>query len=488
MNTRQIDEALHAAEPEALERTVMQLALDATHTDSGALFSWDPKDEGLVARFHVARGVVIDLPHAALKRRHDGRPNGVAFHVFDTATSYLSNDTANDPNYARYFLEVGSIAAAPIRYQGRAIGVLSVSARERGAFDASHLRTLEEIAERAATFLRRVQAFRASRGRGPAALKGLSPEWMEVESRLERVSATDVPVLVHGESGTGKELVAHAIHFNSRRASKPLVIVNCAALPEALLESLLFGHVRGAFTGAVSAKVGEFQRAHGGTLFLDEIGDLPLALQAKVLRAVEYGEVQPLGSDAPAKHVDVRLICATLRDLPAMVREGRFRDDLYYRLGVMTLELPPLRTYKNNLEVLAQVFASQAAERHGTAAPRVSNEALAVLGAYDFPGNVRELKNAMEHAVILAGSSEILPEHLPRTIAAPKKRSPRKTRPPLRTMRDEWLAPLERRYLADLLAETHGRVRDAAKLAGIDVVTMYRLLAKRGLSRARPRA
>ena len=480
-----IDESLHAAEPEALERTVMQLALESTGTSSGALFLWDSKDEGLVARFHVASGVVIDLPHAALKRRHDGRPNGVAFHVFDTAASYLCNDTGSDPTYARYFLDVGSIAAAPIRYQGRAVGVLSVSARETGAFDASHVKALEEIAERAATFLRRVQAFRAGRGRGPAALKGLSPEWMEVEARIERVAATDVPVLVHGESGTGKELVAHAIHFNSPRAGKPLVIVNCAALPEALLESLLFGHVRGAFTGAISAKAGEFQRAHGGTLFLDEIGDLPLALQAKVLRAVEYGEVQPLGSDAPAKRVDVRLVCATLRDLPAMVREGRFRDDLYYRLGVMTLELPPLRSYKNNLEVLAQVFASQAAERHGLVSPRVSNEALAVLSAYDFPGNVRELKNAMEHAVILAGGGEIRAEHLPRSMIGDKKPAKKKARPTLKAMRDEWLAPLERRYLADLLTESHGRVREAAKIAGVDAVTMYRLLAKRGLSRSR---
>src|SRR5262249_39068491 len=162
--------------------------------------------------------------------------------------------------------------------------------------------------------------------------------------------------------------------------------------------SVLFGHVSGAFTGATYDKLGEFQKAHGGTLFLDEVGELPMPLQAKVLRAVELGEVQPLGSNKPAAHVDVRLLCATHRDLPRMADEGKFRADLYYRLSVMTMELPPLRRYKDNLEVLVHVFVQEAARKHRKDAPRVSAAALGTLAAHDYPGNVRELKNAVEHA------------------------------------------------------------------------------------------
>src|SRR5262249_54392664 len=160
-------------------------------------------------------------------------------------------------------------------------------------------------------------------------------------------------------------------HFNSRRAAQPFVSVNCAALPESLLESLLFGHVRGAFTGASFDKLGELQKADGGTLFLDELGELPMALQPKLLRAVEYGEVQPRGSTAAPARVDVRLVCATNRDLPRLVREGRFRDDLFYRVGVVTVELPPLRSYKHNLEVMAQIFRERACERHNKEVPHL---------------------------------------------------------------------------------------------------------------------
>jgi transcriptional regulator with GAF, ATPase, and Fis domain len=485
------DEGFHAADVEALEQRVMEHALERTGSRNGAIFIHDPKADALAMRFHVVEKLVVNAPGTVLRRRRDGRPNGIAFWVLDNDCPHLSNDTREDPHYAPYYLDVGSIAAVPIRWQSRPIGVLTVSARETGAFDATHIEELEALAASAARFLRRAQRYRASRDAGrPFLIKGLSPGWMEVERRIEHVARTNAAVLLQGESGTGKELVAHAIHFDSNRSSKPLVTVNCAALPEALLESLLFGHVRGAFTGATTAKRGEFQKADGGTLFLDEIGELPLALQAKVLRAVEYGEVQPLGSDDGPRQVDVRLICATHRDLAAMVREGQFRDDLYYRLGVMPIELPPLRSYKDNLEVLAQVFVQQAAEKHQIPASRVSPEALAVLDAHDFPGNVRELKNAMEHAVILAAGGEICPEHLPRsmTIAppaeAPVPKSPT-PRPTLREQRERWLAPLERRYLEDLLAETDGRVTDAARVAGVDRVTFYRLLEKRGLSRSR---
>src|SRR5262245_28691471 len=413
------DDALHAASAAELERRIMELALERTGAKNGAIFLWDPKRRGLAVPFHVVEGLVVEIPDALIPI--DKR--GIAVHVFESNRPYLVNDTARDPHYAPYFLDVQSIAAVPIPYQRRPIGVLSVSARERDAFSPEHIGELEALAASAAKFLRRAQLYRSQRGR-PFLIKGLSAEWLEVERRIEQVAFTDSPVLVTGESGTGKELVAHAIHFNSRRATQPFVSVNCAAIPEALLESLLFGHVKGAFTGATADKIGELQKAQGGTLFLDELGELPMSLQPKLLRAVEYGEVQPLGSNKAPVRVDVRLVCATNRDLPQMVAQARFRDDLYYRVGVMTIELPPLRSYRHNLEVLAQVFRERACEQHKKQVPHLSPAALAVLMAYEFPGNVRELKNALEHAVILAEGDTIEPAHLPRSLRPlpPKKK------------------------------------------------------------------
>ena len=252
----------------------------------------------------------------------------------------------------------------------------------------------------------------------------------------------------------------------ARRASRTSR-VNCAAIPETLLESILFGHVKGAFTGASFHKVGEFQKANGGTLFLDEVGELPVMLQAKVLRAVEQGEVQPLGSNEPPDRVDVRLICATNRDLEAMAKTGAFRDDLFYRLSVMTLELPPLRSYKDNLEMLANVFLEQSAAAHGKPAPRLGPAVLARLAAYDFPGNVRELKNTIEHAMILCTGDELRLEDLPRPLldSAPRAARAPASRPSRRSTRraSSWLDPLERQYLTDLLAKHGGNVKTAAR-------------------------
>jgi transcriptional regulator with GAF, ATPase, and Fis domain len=484
--------ALHAASVEELERRIMDLALERTGARNGAIFLWDGKRRGLALSFHVVEGLVVEVPDALMHERSDGRPSGVALHVFRTNEPYLVNDTTRDPHYAPYLLDVRSIAAVPIPYQRRPIGVLSVSARERDAFGPADVAELEALAASAAKFLRRAQLYWATRKEGrPFLIKGLSPEWLEVERRVEHVAFTDSPVLVTGESGTGKELVANAIHFNSRRSAQPFVTVNCAAIPESMLESLLFGHVRGAFTGATVDKVGELQKADGGTLFLDELGELPMSLQPKLLRAVESGEVQPLGSNKAPARVDVRLVCATNRDLPEMVRQGRFRDDLYYRVGVMTIELPPLRSYRNNLEVMAQVFRERACERHGKEVAHLSSAALAALMSYDFPGNVRELRNAIEHAVILADGDTIEAEHLPRSIAAAPtatvaargrgKRSSSPSPPSLAELREGWLAPFETRYLTDLLAST-GSVRRAAGVAGVDAVTLYRLLRKRGVA------
>jgi DNA-binding NtrC family response regulator len=480
-----LDADLHEADIETLERRVAQMALEQTGARHGAIFLWDDEQQALVLDFHVVDTVEVALPGAVVSRREDGKPGGIALWCAERNEPYLCPDTSRDPHYAPYFLDVKSIAAVPIAYQDRAIGVITVSADTPKAFDDDDIERLTELAASAVKFLRRAALYRNTKNRGgrPFLIKGLSPQWLEVETRIERVSPTEAPVLVQGESGTGKELVSHAIHFNSRRADGPFVTVNCAAIPETMLESVLFGHVKGAFTGATFDKVGEFQKADGGTLFLDEVGELPLALQAKVLRAVEHGEVAPLGSNRPPDRVDVRLLCATHRDLPAMVESGEFRRDLYFRLGVMTLSLPPLRDYKDNLAVLASVFLQQAAQRHGRPTLRLSADALAALSAHDFPGNVRELRNAIEHAVIMAQGNELKAHDLPSSITdAPERADARPAKAPtLKQLREQWLAPLERRYLTDLLARHDGNVAEAAEQAGINTVTMYRLLKKRGL-------
>jgi DNA-binding NtrC family response regulator len=486
------DELLHAAAVESLENKIMEVALERTGAIHGAIFLWDKHEQGLSVDFHVVEGVTINLPSTCLHPRHDGRPNGVALWVYLNNKPYLCNDTATDPLYAHYFLEVASIAAVPIPYQHRSIGVISVSSRHKDAFTLEHLEALEAVAHSAAKFLRRAQLFRAANRESGRFLliKGLSPEWLEVERQLEQASPTEAPVLIHGESGTGKELVANAIHFNSKRSSKPFTVVNCAAIPDQLLESTLFGHVRGAFTGASFNKIGEFAKAHGGTLFLDEVGDLPLALQPKVLRAIEQGEVQTLGSNDPPRRVDVRLICATSRDLATMVRRGEYREDLYYRISLITMELPPLRSYRHNLGILAQVMLQQAARRHNKRVHRIAPDAMALFEAHSFPGNVRELKNVIEHAVIMTEANVLSADDLPLPMrqgpapdadadadeqaAAPQEMT-------LPELREQWLAPLETQYLTELLERCDGNVRLASKHAGINIVTMYRLLKKRGL-------
>jgi len=479
-----VADRLHAAKPGTIEAELVAIALEQTGAEHGALFVWDKEAGGLALVHHVVGGLTVTLPRVVRKEDRAG----IALHVYETDEPYLSADTSRDPLYTRYLIDVGAIAAAPIRYQRRPIGVITVSTREPRGVTAKTLATLTQLADTAAPLLRRAQVDKLSRaatGR-PLMIKGLSPAWHEVERKIELAAPTNAPILIRGESGTGKDLVARAIHWNSRRADKPYVTVNCAAIPETLLESILFGQVKGAFTGASFHKVGEFQKANGGTLFLDEVGELPVMLQAKVLRAVEQGEVQPLGSNEPPDRVDVRLICATNRDLEAMAKTGAFRDDLFYRLSVMTLDLPPLRSYKDNLEVIANVFLETSATAHGKRAPRLGPDVLARLAAYDFPGNVRELKNTIEHAVILCTGDELRVEDLPRPLLDRStrdsvKKLERAHQTTLEEAREKWLDPLERQYLTELLAKHAGNVEVAARAAGVNKVTLYRLLKRRGL-------
>ena len=262
--------------------------------------------------------------------------------------------------------------------------------------------------------------------------------------------------LITGESGTGKELIARLIHSASQRANRPFVAINCGALPEALLESELFGHVRGAFTGAIVDKKGLFEEANRGTLFLDELGELPLALQVKLLRALQEGEVRPLGATA-SRTVDVRIVAATNRDLAADVKSGRFRDDLYYRINVVTIALPPLRDRREDIPELARHFLARHNQRMHLDVQEISAAAMRVLAAYAWPGNVRELENVIERALVLSTGSSIERDHLPETLGA--------TAPaPMGLSVKKETVALERNLIERALAATEGNRIRAAQL------------------------
>jgi DNA-binding NtrC family response regulator len=303
-------------------------------------------------------------------------------------------------------------------------------------------------------------------------MKGNAPEFRALLRSAQIVAATDVTVLLLGESGTGKELLARAIHSESHRNSAPFVAINCAALPEALAESELFGHRRGAFTGAVNHNPGRIRCAEGGTLFLDEVGELPLNIQAKLLRFLESGECQPVGEGAPV-HTNVRVIAATHRDLRQQVQLGTFREDLYYRLNVVPLELPPLCLRSDDIPMLIEHISSEMATQYGLAKPHFSSETLTVLRNYRWPGNVRELRNFCERMVVLLAGREVYPENLPhemRSVAALD--STPFTLPESGISLEE----LEQSLIRQALDKSRGNRSRAARLLGLTRDTLlYRL-------------
>ncbi len=310
------------------------------------------------------------------------------------------------------------------------------------------------------------------------ALVGHSPAIIEVMKTMARVAASQATVLVLGETGTGKELVARTIHRYSDRASRRFVTVNCSALAEGLLESELFGHVKGAFTGAATSRPGLFREADKGTLFLDEIGDISPGLQARLLRVLQEQEIVPVGSETPIK-VDVRVIAATHRDLPEAVRSGRFREDLYYRLDVVTLRLPPLRERRQDIPLLVDHFLRTLSLRHGRGPVAMDSEAQRRLLAYDWPGNIRELQNVLERAVLLAEQGIIGPEHLA-TSVRPAVAALAETHPPasaaLRPLED-----VERDHVIRVLAATGGNREESSRILGISRRTLTRMIQRWGL-------
>lgn len=312
---------------------------------------------------------------------------------------------------------------------------------------------------------------------------GTSPKMQEIFRLVERVAATDSTVLILGESGTGKELLAKSIHFRSNRADRPLVTVNCAAIPENLLESELFGHVKGAFTGAVNTHLGRFDQAHGGTVFLDEIGDMSPRLQVKVLRVLQDRRFEPVGSNK-THEVDVRIITATNRDLHKEVEEGHFREDLYYRLNVIPIEMPPLRDRKEDVPLLLDHFLKVANQENGKSVTGFSPQAKQFLLEYSWPGNIRELENLVERLVILKGQGTAGKEDLPASFfneTPPEKIFEKLSIPEGGVCLKELVNEFENVLIREAMKKCHGNKNQAAQLLKLNRTTLIEKMKKKGL-------
>jgi Nif-specific regulatory protein len=398
--------------------------------------------------------------------------------------SIVTLDAGTDSRFERFdsvsLYNIRSLVCVPLKIRDRILGTVYLDSRSPGTlFGEEDLEFLEAFANQAAIALENAQLYESLRQENLYLKKtvesrytfrnivGTSPALRAALERIEKVADSALPVIIQGESGTGKELVARAIHFNSPRKDKRFLTENVAALPETLLESELFGHARGAFTGADQDKPGLFDLAHGGTLFLDEVGEMSLALQSKLLRVLQEGEIRPVGSGQNRK-VDVRIVAATNRDLRTLVSEKKFREDLFYRLNVVTISLPPLRQRREDLPMLIEHFLEKLAKERGRAPLKVDAHVLAILSRHTWPGNVRELENTLSRlALFCEGPTLTLtdlardPDLLDRIAELPGGRK----------------APepsLSRSELKQALKATAGNRSQAAALLGISRATLFR--------------
>lgn len=400
----------------SLQGHLMDLILDVIPADAGAILLSEPGGSiasafaegfGETQPVRVSRTVVNRVLHDRIATL----TNEIVSGVIDVKSLVISDAKA--------------LLCVPLLVRDRAVGAIYlVATKPEGKFEERHLQLLTAIAAMTAVPLetaRQVDWLQTENRRIQTGIDaeyqmiGSSPAMKDVYSFISRVAASDSTVLVGGESGTGKELVARAIHRMSARSKMPFVAVNCAALPDTLVESELFGHEKGAFTGAVSQTKGKFESAEGGTIFLDEAGELPLPIQSKLLRVLQERELNRVGNPRSIK-INVRVIAATNRNIEEEVRNGRFRKDLFYRLNVVAITLPPLRDHREDLMPLAQHFLAKSNVRCNRRVAGISSEAMSYMMRYDWPGNIRELENALERAVVLGLTDAILPEDLPEAL------------------------------------------------------------------------
>jgi transcriptional regulator with GAF, ATPase, and Fis domain len=433
---------------------------------------------------------------------------GLAGEVLRSGRALRIDDVSADPRFyagidARTGIRTRSMLSAPLAARQGIVGVLQVVNRRGGPFSDADLAFLETLAGAVAVAIENARLFaqvRASeeglraqvgvlrrdraRREGFPDIVATGAGMSEVLALMESAAASPIAVLIEGETGTGKELVARGIHTAGARAENAFVAVNCAALPETLLESELFGHRRGAFTGATQDQRGLFEAASGGTIFLDEIGEMPGAMQAKLLRVLQEGEIVPLGDRRP-RRVDVRVVSATNRELSAEVRAGRFRQDLFYRVAAFPIRVPPLREHREDVPLLAARFLATAVTRHRKRVPGFEPAVLETLAGFDWPGNVRELENEIERAVTLARDGEaITPRHLSAKLTAepsPNGSPPAPERPPetipLRAAR----VAFEARHITQVLKIHSGNVTRAAAALGLSRFMLQKKMKEYGL-------
>ena len=465
------DAARSLADREAVLRRALAGVVEAIGAERG-LFALAPAPGAAPRRIAELDGADIVVGRALVEAAARGE-------------SLLVRERHAPPGATLEAQGIRSAMVAPVHLGGRAGGFVYVDHRGADRFGADDLALLAALATLAGAIVdaaarveqAETRAEAAALAEPPPLVVGTSPPVLALRRDVERLGAAELAVHITGETGVGKELVARALHAASRRAAAPLVAVNCAALPDTLLESELFGYVRGAFTGAVTARRGRFVLADGGTLFLDEIADLSLAAQAKILRVLEDGEVTPVGAER-SQRVDVRVVSASHKDLRREVEAGRFREDLFYRLVVAELPVPPLRARPGDVALLAETFLA-AARARGARATELAPDAAAALAAHAWPGNVRELKNVLERAAALATGTRIEVDDLrlggrPRSATAPPAPAPAASG----SLAEQFglLDVTERRLVEEALARAGGNIAEAARMLGITRIMMKRRL------------
>jgi transcriptional regulator with GAF, ATPase, and Fis domain len=416
--------------------------------------------------------------------------------VLEENLAVLSNDVLSDEAFQEadslMAPKVGSVLAVPLAVQDKLLGVIYLDASSPGVrFDSDLLQLVSALGNIAALTIENARHLEWLGGENRRlheelsihhSMVGESKAMLDVYEFISRVAGRDSTVLISGESGTGKELVARAIHENSDRADKPFVAINCAAITETLLESELFGHEKGSFTGAVAQKKGKLEIAEGGSVFLDEIGELAVAMQAKLLRVLQEREFERVGGTRPIK-LDIRLIAATNRDLKEASRTGEFRPDLYYRLNVVSLRMPALRERREDIPLLAAFFAANYSEKVKRRVAGISPQARACLIRYDWPGNVRELENAIERAVVLGSTESILPEDLPESILEETAASGE----PVSALHDG-IREAKKTLIERAIEQADGNYTEAAKILGVHPNHLFRLIRTLNLKPKRQRS
>ena len=493
---------------DALFALVVSQCAEVLDAEGASVLLLDERGEEL--RFPY---VAADDPRVAreLRRMRFRATQGIAGAVLTGGQALRIDDVAADPRFnpavdrATGFTTRASLCA-PLRGRGGALGVLQVvNPRHAPAFEDDDLYFVDALAGVIGVALENARLYeelRASEGRlreqvgalrrdlarldGHGDLVGETPAMREVFRLMDHAAASPIPVLIEGETGTGKELVARGIHRASPRADGPFLAVNCAALAEALLESELFGHRKGAFTGAIQDRRGLFEASSGGSLFLDEVGELPLRMQAKLLRVLQESEITPVGDHRP-RRVDVRVLAATNRDLASEVAAGRFRADLYYRLAVFPIRLPALRERREDVPVLVDHLLRAAAAHHGRPVPVLTPPALEQLVRSEWPGNVRELRNELDRAIALSTpGAPIGPELLSSRLARVPDRTPEA--PPVALDTPDSLrearAAFETRYVGEVLRRHQGNVSRAARTLGVSRVALQKKMKVLGLRQA----